>query len=195
MSSKVCSKCKEEKDAGAFSKDSRSKDGLQYVCRKCCTAYNKTAPARNAVAVYRDSDKGRYAQSKACAKSRGLEFSFTFEEYVEKITESNFCHYCGRTEKECNDLSDFVQNYEGNDPKVLKLKINLGGHAHSSKHFSIDRLDSFDSYYNENCVLCCSFCNQAKGWMISSAGYESIAKSEVNNLINTCINAGFNKEA
>lgn len=35
METKVCSKCKEEKDLGEFTKCSRRKDGRNYSCKKC----------------------------------------------------------------------------------------------------------------------------------------------------------------
>ena len=35
MTTKRCSKCKEEKPVGEFGKDRNSKDGLCYVCREC----------------------------------------------------------------------------------------------------------------------------------------------------------------
>jgi len=41
MSSKVCSKCKEEKPLGAFSKCRVSKDGLQYQCKVCRKQYRQ----------------------------------------------------------------------------------------------------------------------------------------------------------
>lgn len=33
--SKVCSSCKNEKNASEFRKQSRNKDGLKYVCKQC----------------------------------------------------------------------------------------------------------------------------------------------------------------
>lgn len=39
---KRCSKCRQEKDRGAFSKRARSKDGLQSWCRACLREYVQT---------------------------------------------------------------------------------------------------------------------------------------------------------
>ena len=208
MTTKTCSKCKVEKDVGEFNKNSRAKDGRQYRCRVCMAAYaktdkrkavravyQKTDKSKAAQAEYRRTDEGRFARSKGSAKTRGIEFLFTFEEYEALIAESERCYYCDRTEKECNDLSEFVRNYEGDDPKVLKLKINLGGFAHASTHFSIDRLNSFGPYSDENCVMSCSLCNETKGWAISGKSWKKIANDAIDEITNTCVDAGFDKES
>ena len=230
MLTKICIKCKEEKDAAEFHKHSSHADGLQSQCKECQrliqktdkakatttayqktdkykaakaayqntdeykaakAAYRKTDKYKAAKAAYQNTDERRFSRSKANAKQRGIEFIFTFEEYVALITESERCYYCGRTEKECNDLSDFVQNYDGSNPRILKLKINLGGFAHSSTHFSIDRLDSFGPYSDENCVCACSLCNELKGWGISSKSWKKIANDSINEITESCVDAGF----
>jgi hypothetical protein len=38
---KTCTKCKEEKDKSYFSKDSKSKDGRSYYCKKCLNENSK----------------------------------------------------------------------------------------------------------------------------------------------------------
>lgn len=58
---KTCTKCKENKPVGAFSKLSKAVDGLQYHCKDCKLAYQKTNPRRNAV-----SAKYRVANREVC---------------------------------------------------------------------------------------------------------------------------------
>jgi len=41
METKVCTKCKEEKSVGEFSKDKSSRAGLRYVCKACASEYNR----------------------------------------------------------------------------------------------------------------------------------------------------------
>jgi len=43
---KLCTKCGEDKPLSAFSKSSKSKDGLQWACKVCNSAYNKAHIAR-----------------------------------------------------------------------------------------------------------------------------------------------------
>jgi len=191
MLSKICSKCKEEKDVVEFHKHSAKKDGRQGQCKKCIAEYNGTEKSK----AHRQTDEGRFSSSKSHAKRRGIEFLFTLEEYTALITESERCYYCGRTEVESNNLSEFVRNYDGNDVKVLKMKIIMGRTAHRSKHFTIDRLDSFGPYTDDNCVCCCALCNELKGWGISSKSWKKIANDAINEITESCISAGFNKEA
>ena len=195
MLTKICIKCKEEKDAAEFHKQAASKDGLCRWCKECTATYQNAPKFKETAATYKSSGRGRYARSKGSAKQRGIEFLFTFDEYVALITESERCYYCGRTEKESNDLTGFVRNYDGNDPKILKLKINLGGLAHSSTHFSIDRLDSFGPYSDENCVMSCALCNEAKGWMIGAKSWKKMANDVIDEITESCVDAGFDKES
>jgi len=41
METKICSKCKEEKEISNFSKDIKNKDKLTYQCKFCKKEYNK----------------------------------------------------------------------------------------------------------------------------------------------------------
>jgi hypothetical protein len=83
MTTKICSRCKIEKDVSLFNKLTASKDGLNYVCRKCAAekfaankekymtsqklyvAKNKTL-IKERVSVYREKNKDYL--SERCAK-------------------------------------------------------------------------------------------------------------------------------
>ena len=41
MTTKVCSKCKVEKDVGEFYKDRTARDGLQYKCKSCARSTSR----------------------------------------------------------------------------------------------------------------------------------------------------------
>lgn len=41
MSTKVCTKCKQEKDISDFHKKAKTKDGLRYECKTCRREYGK----------------------------------------------------------------------------------------------------------------------------------------------------------
>jgi len=222
MMTKTCSKCGETKDAAEFNKNSSATDGLQHQCRVCNAEYRKTPKAKAvmaeyhaeyrktdkckaaeaayaqsdkgkaATAAYQKTDRGRFANSKSSAKRRGIEFLITFEEYVALITESERCYYCDRTNKECYDLTEFVRNYEGNNARVLKIKIAMDNKTHRSSHFTIDRCDSNEGYTANNCVCACSLCNVAKGWMISARDFRFLAPGMMTDLTEVCTAAGFN---
>ncbi len=65
---KVCTRCGEEKDFGAFNKRSKAKDGLQRWCRACARAYHKANKAR---AV---PQKSRAAKSKEEIRAKRREY-------------------------------------------------------------------------------------------------------------------------
>lgn len=58
---KTCTKCKENKPVGAFSKRSTSVDGLQHHCKACKSAYQQANPRRKA-----SVDKYRAANREVC---------------------------------------------------------------------------------------------------------------------------------
>lgn len=47
MATKVCSKCKIEKDVSEFYKDRRAKDGFTYLCKSCKSEYDKKWMSEN----------------------------------------------------------------------------------------------------------------------------------------------------
>jgi len=58
------------------------------------------------------------------------------------------------------------------------------------RSLSIDRKNSSAGYTTENCVMACSFCNIAKGWMIPAGLYKLIAPAVIANIVNICKEAG-----
>ena len=61
---KVCSKCKRQKDVHRFNKDKSAKDGLDHKCKSCKCAYRKEyAKTDKARKLKKLSDK-RYANTK-----------------------------------------------------------------------------------------------------------------------------------
>lgn len=58
MNTKICSRCKIEKDVGCFSKDKTRKDGLQYFCKNC----RKMARKKEYSSRYREKNKDRISE-------------------------------------------------------------------------------------------------------------------------------------
>jgi hypothetical protein len=76
MTTKVCTKCKVDKDVVDFNKLATSKDLLQYHCKACKKQYQQSCPTRNAVAKkYRDANKD------TCSKRSMLSVSKKREGY------------------------------------------------------------------------------------------------------------------
>ena len=74
---KTCTKCEETKPLAEFSRDRKSKDGLQYHCKECNRAY-----AQKNTAKIRDYKKRRHAESPEAARERARRY---YAENTEKV--------------------------------------------------------------------------------------------------------------
>lgn len=72
------------------------------------------------------------------AKARNLDFTLSFKEFS-KIT-SEPCYYCGTEPKQLSKSTIDIYYYNG-----------------------VDRVNSNNGYFYENCVPCCAICNKMKG--------------------------------
>jgi hypothetical protein len=81
---KTCTYCKEEKSIFKYSKRLKNKEALRSVCKDC---------RREIKRKYRKTPRGKYNKTKLASKSRGLDFSLTFEQYLQ--FENKPCNYCG----------------------------------------------------------------------------------------------------
>ncbi len=79
------------------------------------------------------------------AECRDIHCNITYEQFI-KFVELKQCHYCERT------LNWYVSSKQGN-----------------SLACQIDRMDSNKGYVEDNCVVCCKFCNSIKNTFISYA--------------------------
>jgi hypothetical protein len=74
MATKICTKCKKEKDASEFWKDKQKKDGLTSSCAKCNSEQKKnyygTEHHREIQRRYRKTEKGREITNKSVRKWR-----------------------------------------------------------------------------------------------------------------------------
>ena len=156
--------------------------------------YSTSEKGKLSHAKYSSTLRGRFVRSKANAKHRGICFLITYEEYVSLTKGTDVCEYCGRTVRECVGLNNFVKKYEGNDPAVLKVCINIKNNGYNSNNLHIDRKDSLLGYTLENCTLSCAICNYSKGWFLSHSVFKKVAKEAMDELINTCVSAGYEVE-
>lgn len=90
MEEKVCVRCKESKPLSEFSKDRRSKDGLNCYCRACKKFYNDSQKEyrRNYMKTYRSGERPRYRKS---PERREHERKYA-EQYRKAHPESNRKH-------------------------------------------------------------------------------------------------------
>lgn len=95
-STKVCSKCGEEKHTTCFYKNAQSKDGLTTVCKDCRNIQNKEYAERNKESIseyksewkrknpYRKDDKARDSYLKR-------KYGISLEQYYELLEKQNGC--------------------------------------------------------------------------------------------------------
>ena len=111
---KTCSKCNIEKSTVDFYKNSRYKDGIKSICKKCDNITSNASmkkyrltpegllKSREAVkkSVLKDPEKNKWSCKKSIYKSLGI--VITKEEYIEKLKlQNNRCAICNNlpTEK------------------------------------------------------------------------------------------------
>lgn len=144
---KLCNECKKLKQKNEFYKDRNTKDGLRYVCKKCvskkhkkyyrnpkvkkrCKNYQKKySPA------YRKKPEVRYSRYVQSAKKRNLNFTLSFEDFIE-IT-NRPCYYCGSTETNCGvDRKNNAKGYTKANSVSCCIKCNRAKHSMTEKEFA-----------------------------------------------------------
>jgi len=148
---KTCYKCKSEKDISEFSKDKRSKDGLQGCCKSCYSDYFKQNKQKfhEAGKKYREQNKELIAnQKKQYAKENKDLLKASRKAYYEKNKEhmlaQNKEYYLQNRETKLQYIKDYrsknkskinqrdrvyMFNRRQEDP-VFRLKCNLRGRLH-----------------------------------------------------------------
>lgn len=206
MATKVCSKCREEKDANTTVFYRKKNGKLTSWCKMCCSKisaeYYKNPETKKKKKKYAglESTKKLIEASQrkpsnilknltASARKRGAD-CFLTEDDIAYFLKETCCYYCGLHKDELWSLKTFILKYTGTNRDMVKVHLNCRGYAHRSKFLSFDRKNSLDDYTFENCVMACSFCNDFKGWAISADQYKLIAPAVIANIVRICKEAG-----
>ncbi|MBT0819145.1 hypothetical protein KJQ73_05110 [Campylobacter lari] len=95
-------------------------------------------------------------------------FAMWYEKAYLKIDEKNrTCHYCGIEEDKLK--------------KLFENKLITSKKPSFSSSLQIERLDPDKGHNEENCVLACCICNNAKSDMISASNFENYFSNSVKN--------------
>lgn len=89
LSKKLCPKCGKEKERRKFRVNFTTKDGLDSWCKECKNRSGRNWKARPSSLLGRS-----FSSIKNSAKSRGIAFLLTLEQYVE-LRNSGKCEFCG----------------------------------------------------------------------------------------------------
>lgn len=104
MKTKTCSKCKQTKDIGEFSKDKNSKDGLRSQCKSCVSESNK---------AYRQATKEEIAKRKKA----------WYQENKEEIAERRKAYRQENKEKIAEYQKEYQKAYyQENKEKIVERK-------------------------------------------------------------------------
>lgn len=187
---KMCKKCKQDKVLTEFFHDKNLYDGLRNTCKDCERIYRKNYLStefakdkqKKSIEKYQNSYRGQYMILKNGANYRNIPFTLSFERFLQIKTNCNNCYYCGKSITDILEFCKNIREYKGINTDILKIKQCMSGSAHKGKGLSIDRKNSFESYNDDNCVLCCSLCNQIKGWAIESNEWNLISKNVIDNI-------------
>lgn len=143
--SKICSKCKAEKELTEFCKDSRSKDGYVTSCKICRSKYHRdyhyknkertNAKRREFVAKNRE-----YVNARKTASYYRCKYGLTMNEVT--VLRSAGCSVCGSTDRVVIDHCHITEKVRG----ALCNNCNVAlGHAKESP----ERLRQLASYLEE----------------------------------------------
>lgn len=115
---KKCSKCKANKELGAFNKRNSRKSGLDSWCRECVSSHSKTTYLSNE--EKRIKNKDRALQRK---------YSITLEEYESLAKSQNFrCKSCNEEETKLNSHKTSIRPLAvDHDHKTSKIRGLLCG--------------------------------------------------------------------
>jgi len=92
MTTKICSKCKEEKQLCEFAKDKRKPNGITSVCLSCVSQYQKNYYAKNSDKIIKRVKKYEIENKEKISKSSKLYYEKNKEkirEYKKKWTQLN----------------------------------------------------------------------------------------------------------
>ena len=110
METKICSKCKTEKNFDEFLWKNKSKNQKHSVCAECYKDVRKKSYDANAQ-YYKDK-----------SRKRRKEHAFQYEEYKKSLS----CQVCGESESVCLDFHHMDSS---------KKDFTIGSRKHSSGNF------------------------------------------------------------
>jgi hypothetical protein len=137
MSTKCCSRCRQEKPFEAFNKDKATKDGLSYYCRVCKSRY----PHKPAIKYKPD-----YDGVKICSRC-GLEKPKT-EFYAHSNYKDGLHRFC----KPCVIVYNGLSRLRCTDPAVISRRRAAGQVRQKERHKRLR--DLVDAFRANGCAIC-----------------------------------------
>ena len=127
MTTKVCSKCKVEKDLGEFGKDKHRKDGMLRMCKVCYAAYRAKARAENPerlkayLAKYRAENPEKVKAQYVEYRSKNLERLKVYRaKYLAESMEKVRVQQAKYRSKNRERLRVYLAKYRAENPEKIK---------------------------------------------------------------------------
>lgn len=130
-------------------------DNLRGNRVRSCGCYN-----RKCTSIRKRKTKGQASFNykefvyKSAAKKRNLEYKLTKDEFKELVSKN--CAWCGSTPIAWN------RYYNKDGSRAAKSTTDDWAKEQTIFINGIDRIDSSQGYYKENCLPCCEQCNRMK---------------------------------
>lgn len=179
IKTKVCYKCKEEKNIEEFYKDRRTKDKLHWYCKKCNSKYNMIIKERYKQQNLINLPQHTTLKCSTCKKEKLVKY---FSKEISTITGYRLiCKKCTnkrRLKTRNNSVEKRYKQYKKDTLKRNFVPIFFeqfqeitsqpcfycgGWNDYELKFTGIDRVDNSKGYEENNIVPCCKVCNVLKG--------------------------------
>jgi rubredoxin len=142
---KQCSKCKEIKAKSEFGKNPKSKDGLQWKCRACQSAYQRERRERNKL---KNADRTEFPETKRCPTCGETKAGSEFSRHSSAPDGlSGQCKPCAAEYKAANKLNTAVR-------KGYRKAVELGNHAEEFTGGDLEAHWSANGISAEHCNYC-----------------------------------------
>ena len=160
ITTRTCETCHVSRELTRFGRLSSSLDGVAYICKHCCRAYDKINWQRTSINSCRTKDRRRWKEE---VDDFGERLTVKQVNYLLEIQEGR-CKYCSAV-------------------MVYGLDINRRTHP---RGLTIERADNDVPHVITNCVLACNGCNKKRG---ASYTYEEFQQHHAEiklNLVKKC---------
>lgn len=123
MNTKICGKCKDEKDLICFSKDKHKKSGYKSWCKSCCKSYmddNKEL-CKKLNAEHYKNNKEKYTENHKKWRENNPNF---FKEYDQNRKESKKIYKQNYVDQNRDKVNERVKKYYHRNKDVIRPKVN-----------------------------------------------------------------------
>ncbi len=194
---KMCSRCKEIKNRGEFSKDRNGKNGLSSQCSRChsISAKKRYDKIRKRKIVDIEINTNKNKRCSKCKKVKDL--NYFYSSAISKTGRQSSCIDCMKEYDKTRKPS--FERYYGQyvcSSRKRKMKLNLTLEQFSKfwqkpchycgveiKTVGLDRINNKLGYNIDNCVPCCKKCNYMKTNLTSYDFLKHIDKIHLHNKV------------